>query len=59
MTILQGRGLQGTEHSELLVIHLFLCLIKILDATLKYLCNSKCEFLVCGDINIDYLNDYN
>jgi hypothetical protein len=28
-----------------------------LDATLKYLYNPKTEFLICGDINIDYLNE--
>jgi hypothetical protein len=30
-----------------------------LDATLIYLYNSKSEFLICGDINADYLNDNN
>jgi len=24
---------------------------------LKYLYNPKPEFLICGDINVDYLND--
>jgi exonuclease III len=33
--------------------------IKILDATLKYLYNKKSEFLICGDINIDHLNENN
>jgi exonuclease III len=28
-----------------------------LDATLKYLYNPKSEFLICGDINVDYLNN--
>jgi hypothetical protein len=32
--------------------------VKRLDATLKYLYNPKSEFLICGDINVDYLNDY-
>jgi hypothetical protein len=27
--------------------------------TLKYLYNPKSEFLICGDINIDYLNEGN
>jgi hypothetical protein len=27
--------------------------IKRIDATLKYLYNSKSEFLICGDINVD------
>jgi exonuclease III len=31
--------------------------IKRLDATLKYLYNPKSEFVICGDINVDYLND--
>jgi hypothetical protein len=31
--------------------------IKRLDNTLKYLYNPKSEFLICGDINVDYLND--
>jgi hypothetical protein len=31
--------------------------IKRLDATLKYLHNTKSEFLICDDINVDYLND--
>jgi hypothetical protein len=30
-----------------------------LDATLKYLYNPKSEFLICGDLNIDYLSDSN
>jgi hypothetical protein len=30
-----------------------------LDATLKYLYNPKSEFLICGDINIDYLGESN
>ncbi|PNF25679.1 hypothetical protein B7P43_G16270, partial [Cryptotermes secundus] len=33
--------------------------LKGLDATLKYLYNPKSEFLICGDINIDYLSDSN
>jgi hypothetical protein len=28
-----------------------------LDSTLKYLCTSKCEFLLCGDLNINYAVD--
>jgi hypothetical protein len=27
-----------------------------LDATSKYLYNPKSEFIICGDININYLN---
>jgi hypothetical protein len=27
------------------------------DATLKSLYNSKSEFIICSDINIDYLNE--
>jgi len=34
----------------------FIQFIDKLDATLKYLCNPKSEFLICGDINVDYLN---
>jgi exonuclease III len=30
-----------------------------LDATLKYLHNPQSEFLICGDINVDHLNDNN
>jgi hypothetical protein len=30
-----------------------------LDAALKYLYNPKTEFLICGDISIDYLNENN
>jgi hypothetical protein len=33
--------------------------IERLDATLKYLYNPKSEFLICGDIDVDYLNDDN
>jgi hypothetical protein len=33
--------------------------IKRQDATLKHLNNPKSEFLICGDINVDYLNDNN
>jgi hypothetical protein len=31
--------------------------IERLDATLKYLYNPESQFLICGDINVDYLND--
>jgi hypothetical protein len=31
----------------------------MLDATLKYLYNPKSEFLICGDRNINYLNENN
>jgi len=30
-----------------------------LDSTLKYLYNQISEFLICGDINVDYLSDNN
>jgi hypothetical protein len=33
--------------------------IKRLDATLKYLYNPKSEFLIYGDINVDYVNNNN
>jgi hypothetical protein len=33
--------------------------LKGLDATLMYLYNPKTEFLICGDINIDYVNEKN
>jgi meiotically up-regulated gene 157 (Mug157) protein len=33
--------------------------VKRLDATIKYSHNPKSEFLICGDINVDYLNDNN
>jgi hypothetical protein len=52
-----------TESSNLCILALcrgnFDQFIKTLDATLKYLHNTKYEFLICGDINIDNLNDYN
>jgi exonuclease III len=34
-------------------------LIKRLDATIKHLHNPKSHFVICGDKNIDYLNDSN
>jgi exonuclease III len=33
--------------------------IERLHDTLKYLYNSKSEFLICGDINVDYFSDNN
>jgi hypothetical protein len=33
--------------------------LRKIDATLKYAYNPKSEFLICGDINIDYLNENN
>jgi hypothetical protein len=33
--------------------------IKVPDATLKYLCSPKSKFLICGNINVHYLNDNN
>jgi exonuclease III len=31
--------------------------LRRLDATLKYLYNPKSEFIICGEININYLNE--
>jgi exonuclease III len=33
--------------------------LKRLDAILKYLYSPKSEFIVCGDINVNYLNENN
>jgi exonuclease III len=33
--------------------------LKRLDAILKYLYIPKSEFIICGDININYLNENN
>jgi exonuclease III len=33
--------------------------LKRLDTTLNYLYNPKSELIICGDINIDYLNESN
>jgi hypothetical protein len=33
--------------------------IKRLDGTLKYLYNPNSQFLICVDINVNYLNDNN
>jgi hypothetical protein len=33
--------------------------LKRLDTILKYPYNPKSEFIICGDINIDYLNESN
>jgi hypothetical protein len=30
-----------------------------LDLTLKYLCNTKTEFIICGDLNVDFSKDSN
>jgi exonuclease III len=30
-----------------------------LDAILKYLYSTKSEFIICGDINVNYLNENN
>jgi hypothetical protein len=55
-----------TKSSSLRILALYRALsanfnqfIKRIDATLKYLHNSKSEFLISGDINVDYLNDNN
>jgi exonuclease III len=31
--------------------------LSILDTALKYLCRLKTEFLICGDVNVNYLLD--
>jgi exonuclease III len=33
--------------------------MKRLDVTLKYMYNPKSKFLICGDVNIDYLSENN
>ena len=33
--------------------------IKNLDDTMKHLCKTKVEFLICRDINTDYLIESN
>jgi hypothetical protein len=33
--------------------------VKRLDATLKYFHNLQSEFLICGEMNVDYLSDNN
>jgi hypothetical protein len=30
--------------------------MKTSDSTMKYLYNSKSEFIICGDMNTDYFN---
>jgi hypothetical protein len=37
----------------------FIKFIKRLYATVKYLYNSQSEFLICGDIIVDYISDNN
>ncbi|PNF23822.1 hypothetical protein B7P43_G15913 [Cryptotermes secundus] len=56
----------GTKSSNLIILGLYRSpsgdfnqFLKGLDAALKYLYNPKSEFLICGDINIDYLSDSN
>jgi hypothetical protein len=51
-----------TETSKLIVLSLYRAptgdfnwFIENLDDTLKYLYEPKTEFLICGDINTDYL----
>jgi hypothetical protein len=55
-----------TETCNLLIISLYRApfgdfnqFLKRLGTTLKYLYNPKSEFLICGDMNIDYLNESN
>jgi hypothetical protein len=51
-----------TEASKLIILSLYRAptgdfnrFIKNVDDTLKYLYKPKAEFLICGDINTDYL----
>jgi exonuclease III len=53
-----------TKTSNIIILSLyrapsgdFYQFLRGLDATLKYLYNPKTECLICGDINIDYLNE--
>jgi hypothetical protein len=53
-----------TKTSNLVILSLYRApsggfqqFLRGLDATLKYLYNPKTEFLICGDINIDDLNE--
>jgi exonuclease III len=55
-----------TKTSTLIILSLYRApsgdfqqFLKGLDATLKYLYNPETEFLICGDINIDCLNENN
>jgi len=52
-----------TEACNLIILSLYRArssdskqFIERLHATLKYLSNPKYEFVICSDINIDYLN---
>jgi hypothetical protein len=52
-----------TKSSNLIILSLYRApsddfqqFLRGLDATLKHLYNPKTEFLICGFINIDYLN---
>jgi hypothetical protein len=53
-----------TKSSNLIILSLYRApsgdfqqFVRGLDATLKHLYNPKTEFLISGDINIDYLNE--
>jgi hypothetical protein len=55
-----------TKTSNLIILDLYRSpsgdfnqFLKGLDTTLKYFYNPKSEFLICGDINIDYLSESN
>jgi hypothetical protein len=55
-----------TKASSLIILSLYRApsgdfnqFIKRSDATLKYLHTPKSEFLICGDINVDHLNENN
>jgi len=55
-----------TEASKLIVLNIYRAptgyfnqFLKKLDVALKYLYKPKTEFLICGDVNTDYLLDSN
>jgi exonuclease III len=55
-----------TKTSNIIILNLYKApsgdvneFLRGLDATLKYLYNPKFEFIICGDININYLNENN
>jgi hypothetical protein len=55
-----------TEASKLIVLSIYIAptgdfnqFLKKLDDNLKYLYKPKTEFLICGDINMDYLLESN
>jgi exonuclease III len=55
-----------TKNMQIIIVSLYRApsgdfnrFLKRLDTTLKYLYNPKSEFIICGDINVDYLNEIN